>query len=125
MNGRIRKSITGLVLALALVAAGCGDDDAEPEATDLTAIQCPMEQVGEEAGQPQFEPAENAFNTAELIGMELADAQARAAEHDCEIIVSIADVKGQPVPIELNPKAIYVYTEDGVVTEIEGVGGGI
>ena len=26
---------------------------------------------------------------------------------------------------DFDPKRIYVYTEDGVVTEIEGVGGGI
>ena len=29
------------------------------------------------------------------------------------------------MPIELNPKLIYVYTEKDVVTQIEGVGGGI
>jgi hypothetical protein len=29
------------------------------------------------------------------------------------------------VPVEIDLKAIYVYTEDDVVTQIEGVGGGI
>ena len=39
--------------------------------------------------------------------------------------MSVQDGAGQPVPIELNPKLIYVYTEKDVVTQIEGVGGGI
>jgi hypothetical protein len=114
-------------LAVGALVAGCGgdDDEPEPQATDLTAIYCPMERAGEEAGVPQFEPAENALDTSELIGMELPDASATAAEHGCEIIVSIADGVGQPVPVEINLKAIYVYTEDDVVTQIEGVGGGI
>ena len=30
-----------------------------------------------------------------------------------------------PVPIDLDPKRIYVYTEKGIVTQIEGVGGGL
>ena len=42
-----------------------------------------------------------------------------------EIAVSVQDGAGQPVPIELNPKMIYVYTEKGRVVQIEGVGGGI
>jgi hypothetical protein len=128
----MKKLVLRLVLpaaaALALAAAGCGgddDDEPAPVAEDLTAIECPMERAGREAGVPQFEPAENAFNTSELIGLELSDASALAAEHDCEVIVSIADGEGQPVPVEIDLKAIYVYTEDDVVTQIEGVGGGI
>ena len=122
------RSTLPLALAVVLVAAGCGgddDDESAPVAQDLTAIECPMERAGREAGVPQFEPAENAFNTADLIGLELSEATATAAEHGCEIIVSIADGEGQPVPVEINLKAIYVYTEDDVVTQIEGVGGGI
>jgi hypothetical protein len=128
MKRLVLRSTLPLALALVLVTAGCGgDDDAEPApvAQDLTAIECPMERAGREAGVPQFEPAENAFNTAELIGLELSEATATAGEHGCEIIVSIADGEGQPVPVEINLKAIYVYTEDDVVTQIEGVGGGI
>ena len=30
-----------------------------------------------------------------------------------------------PVPIELDPNRIFVYTKNNVVTQIEGVGGGI
>jgi hypothetical protein len=113
--------------AFALPLAGCGGDDDEPEpvAQDLTKIYCPMERAGREAGVPQFEPAENALDTSELIGLTLDEAGSLAADHGCEIIVAIADGEGQPVPIEINLKAIYVYTEDDVVTEIEGVGGGI
>ena len=39
--------------------------------------------------------------------------------------MSVKDGAGQPVPIEINPKLIYVYTEQDKVTQIEGVGGGI
>jgi hypothetical protein len=122
---------TPLVVALAIVLAlaGCGDDDdtdeAEPVAQDLTTLSCPLERAGREAGVAQFEPAENAFDTSELIGLELSEAAATAAEHGCEIIVSIADGEGQQVPLETSLKTIYVYTEDDVVTQIEGVGGGI
>ena len=125
-----RATLSGFLacaIALGLVVAGCGgDDDAEaPVAQDLTTIYCPMERAGREAGVPQFEPAENALDTSELIGLGLDEAGSLAAEHDCEIIVSVADGEGQPVPIEINLKAVYVYTEDDVVTQIEGVGGGI
>jgi hypothetical protein len=128
MKRLVLRSTLPLALAAVLVAAGCGgddDDESAPVAEDLTAIECPMERAGREAGVPQFEPAENAFNTSELIGLELSEATATAGEHGCEIIVSIADGEGQPVPVEINLKAIYVYTEDDVVTQIEGVGGGI
>jgi hypothetical protein len=127
MKTLVLSSSLPLALAFLLAVAGCGDDDDEaaPVAEDLTAIECPMERAGREAGVPQFEPAENAFDTSELIGLELSEASALAGEHGCEVIVSIADGEGQPVPVEINLKAIYVYTEDDVVTQIEGVGGGI
>jgi hypothetical protein len=119
--------VLALVLALFLAAAGCGSDDeeTEPVGEDLTTLQCPMERAGSEAGATRFEPAANAFDTSELIGLEISEAAAAAAEHGCEVVVSIADGEGQPVPVETNLKAIYVYTEDDVVTQIEGVGGGI
>lgn len=130
-SGLLARGTRALAVVLAgtaLIAAGCGGDDgeeAEPTASDLTKLYCPMKRAGQEAGVPKYEPAENAFDTSELIGMELAEAEERAAEHGCEIFVSVADGEGQPVPIEINLKAIYVYTEDGVVDYIEGVGGGI
>jgi hypothetical protein len=118
-----------LALAIGALIAGCGGDDddgdAEPVGQDLTTLQCPLERAGHEAGVAQLEPAEGAFDTSELIGLELTEAGDLAAEHGCEVIVSIADGEGQPVPVEVNLKAIYVYTEDDVVTQIEGVGGGI
>jgi hypothetical protein len=55
----------------------------------------------------------------------MADATAKAGEHGCEIVVSLKDGEGQPVPIEIDPTRIYVYTEKDVVTTIEGVGGGL
>ena len=57
--------------------------------------------------------------------MPLADAEAKAAEHRCTIVVSIEDGTGMPVPIDVDPTRIYVYTEKDVVTQIEGVGGGL
>ena len=75
--------------------------------------------------QPEYRPAKNAFDTAELIGLSLSDAQAKAGERGCDIVVSVKDGAGQQVPIEINPKLIYLYTEKDVVTQIEGVGGGI
>jgi hypothetical protein len=107
----------GLIVAVVsgtLILSGCGGgDDEKPAGTDLTAITCPQGR------------AENAFDTAELIGMRLEDAEAKAADHSCVIVVSLEDGKGLPVPIDVDPKRIYVYTEDGRVTQIEGVGGGI
>jgi hypothetical protein len=94
-----------------------GGEDEQATGTDLTAIRCPL--------APNGKPAEGSFDTAELIGLSLEDARAKAAEHTCEIVVSLEDGRGVPVPIDVDPKRIYVYTEDGVVTEIEGVGGGI
>jgi len=96
--------------------AGCGGDD-PPEGRDLTALRCPLAADGR--------PAENAFDTAELIGKPIAEAETAAAEHTCEIVVAQEDGRGLPVPADTDPKRIYVYTEDGVVTEIEGVGGGL
>jgi hypothetical protein len=128
---RTRAIIAAVVVAglavggIALASLG-GEDTPPTEGTDLTALKCPLVPTGDSAdGQSQYEPAPDAFDTGELIGLRLDDARARAAEHGCEIVVSVEDGKGVPVPIDVDPKRIYVYTEDGAVTEIEGVGGGI
>lgn len=133
-TSRIRRVLLAGVAAFALAAAGCGGDgddggsgeDSPPtEGEDLTALYCPLEPAGQEAGQETYKPAEGSFNTAELIGMKLADASAHAAEYGCEVVVSVADGKGQPVPIDIDLKRIYVYTENEEVTLIENVGGGL
>lgn len=115
------------VVALACALAGCGGADEErPEGADLTAIRCPLVATGEKVGGvTQYEPAADSFDTGELLGDRFDDARATAADHGCELVVSMRDGKGQPVPADIDPKRVYVYTEDGVVTEIEGVGGGI
>jgi hypothetical protein len=114
-----------VVVGIALAARGGGEEE-KAAGADLTAIRCPLVSTGEmPGGAERYEPAEGAFDTTELIGMPLDDARAKAADHGCEIVVSLADGKGLPVPIDIDPKRIYVYTEDDVVTEIEGVGGGI
>ena len=118
--------VAGLAVG-GLALASLGEEDGRPtEGADLTALKCPLVPTARSAdGQQEYEPAPDAFDTAELIGMSLDDARALAAEHGCDIVVSIEDGKGVPVPIDVDPKRIYVYTEDGAVTEIEGVGGGI
>jgi hypothetical protein len=114
------------VLAVTLGVAGCGGDDEPPRGPDLTAIRCPLEATGKQVdGIDEYRPAKNAFDTSELIGEAIEDAQATAAEHGCEIVIAMEDGTGRPVPTDVDPTRIYVYTEQDVVTEIEGVGGGL
>ena len=114
-------------VSIAIAARGDSEQDNKPKAENLSAIRCPLEPTGklDAGGQPEMKPAKGAFDTAELLDLPLAEAERKAGEKGCEIVVSVQDGAGQPVPIELNPKLIYVYTEKGVVTQIEGVGGGI
>ncbi len=121
---RTRRAL-GALLAGVIVCgllAGCGDEKEPPKGVDLTAVRCPLVPKGDTG---QFEPAKNAFDTAELVGLELGDAEAKAAEHGCNVVVSMEDDKGLPVSTELDPTRIFVHTEDGAVSEIEGVGGGL
>lgn len=124
-----RRHLVGLVAALGLgfgLAACGGDDEPAPAGTNLNQIRCPLQATGEEvSGVEQYRPAPDSFDTAELIGKPLEQARATAGEHGCEIVVAMEDGKGVPVPTDVDPARIYVYTEDDVVTEIEGVGGGI
>ena len=126
--GRERLLCAGVAVVLAGgVLAGCGGDEEErPAGEDLTAIRCPLVETGEEVGGvKQYKAAPDAFDTAELIGKPLGEAKATAARHGCNIVVSMEDGKGLPVSTDIDPTRIYVYTEDDVVTEIEGVGGGL
>lgn len=84
-----------------------------------------MVETGQHRGVSQYRPAKNAFDTAELLGMQLAEAREKAARHDCEIVVAREDGKSRPVPIEIDPTRIYVYIEHSAVSYIEGVGGGL
>jgi hypothetical protein len=129
-KGRRRTSKWCVVLGIAavLAAAGCGGDDEDAPAADggLTAVRCPLVTTGEQVdGVDQLEPAPDAFDTAELVGERLPDVEAEAGDHGCEIVVALEDGAGKPVPTDVDPERIYVYVEDGVVTEIEGVGGGL
>jgi hypothetical protein len=117
-----------VLLAVVSIAIAARSDDGKKatKGTDLSVVKCPLEPTGKTVGGvPEYRPAKNAFDTAELMGLKLADARKKAGENRCDIIVSVKDGAGQQVPIELNPKLIYVYTEKDVVTQIEGVGGGI
>jgi ABC-type Fe3+-hydroxamate transport system substrate-binding protein len=121
-------AVAVLAVASIAIAARGGEEEKKPnKGADLTAIKCPLEPTGATAdsGEPEYRPAKDAFDTAELLGLKLADARKKASEKRCEIVVSVKDGAGQPVPIEIDPKRIYVYTEKDVVTQIEGVGGGI
>jgi len=121
-RGRSRRSILGVAVAIALAAAaGCGEDD-EPRGADLTETRCPLVQAGDGNA---YLPADDSFDTAELVGEPFERARATAAEHGCDVVVAKRDGEGVPVPTDIDPARIYVYTQDGVVTEIEGVGGGI
>ncbi len=121
-------AVAVLAIASIAIAARGGEEEKKPnKGADLTAIRCPLEPSGATSagGEPEYRPAKNAFDTAELIGLKLADARKKASASGCDIVVSVKDGAGQPVPIELNPKLIYVYTTNDAVTQIEGVGGGL
>ena len=119
-------AVVVLAVASIAIAARSGDDEKSTKGTNLTEIRCPLEPTGKTVGgTPEYRPAKDAFDTSVLVGLKLADAQKKAGENKCDIVVSVKDGAGQPVPIELDPNLIYVYTEKEVVTQIEGVGGGI
>jgi hypothetical protein len=121
-------AVAVLAVASIAIAARSGDENEKSnKGADLTAIKCPLAPTGAttEGGEPEYKPAKDAFNTAELIGLKLEEARKKASAKSCDIVVSVKDGAGQAVPIELNPKLIYLYTEKDVVTQIEGVGGGI
>jgi len=121
----------GVVVVLAAagvaIASMGGEEEKKPtKGADLTAIRCPLEADGQTAdGETRYSPAVDSFDTKVLIDKQLPDAEAEAAKHGCNIVVSIQDGVGLPVPIEVDPTRIYVYTEKNVVTAIEGVGGGL
>jgi hypothetical protein len=120
-------AVAVLAVASIAIAARGGEEETKPnKGADLTAIMCPLEPTGATSGgEPEYRPAKDALDTAELIGLQLEEARSKASAKGCDIIVSVKDGAGQPVPIEINPKLIYVYTEQDKVTQIEGVGGGI
>ncbi|HEX6022883.1 MAG TPA: hypothetical protein VFZ00_12860 [Solirubrobacter sp.] len=114
------------VAGVALASMGGDEDERPKKGADLTALRCPLEAAGQTAdGQTRYRPAKNAFDTKALIGKQLPDAEAEAAKHGCHIVVSLKDGVGLPVPIDVDPTRIYVYTENNAVTTIEGVGGGL
>ena len=119
-------AVAVLAVASIAIASRSGDDKKSTQGTNLTEIKCPLEPTGKIiGGTPEYRPAKDAFDTSVLVGLKLEDARKKASANKCDIVVSVEDGAGQPVPIDLNPKLIYLYTEQGVVTQIEGVGGGI
>lgn len=128
---RIRWVLAVIVVAvlaagsIALAARGGDDDNDKPAAEDISAIKCPLEPVDPSAPEPEYRPAKDAFDTKVLLDKPLADARSIAAQHGCEIVVSVKDGGGVPVPLDFDPARIFVYTEKDIVTQIEGVGGGL
>lgn len=121
-------AVVVLLAGASIAIAARGDkEETTSKGTNLNALRCPLEPTGKTGadGQPELRAAKDAFDTAALIGLPLEQARQKAAGSGCDIVVSVQDGAGQPVPIELNPKLIYVYTEQGRITQIEGVGGGI
>ncbi len=119
-------AVAVLAVASIAIASRSGDDKKSTQGTNLTEIKCPLEPTGKIiGGTPEYRPAKDAFDTSVLVGLKLEDARKKASANKCDIVVSVEDGAGQPVPIDLNPKLIYLYTEQDVVTQIEGVGGGI
>jgi hypothetical protein len=112
--------------SIALAARGGGDENDKPStSSNPSAIKCPLEPVDPAAAEPEYRPAKDAFDTAELLDKPLTDARSIAQRHGCEIVVSVQDGGGLPVPLDFDPTRIYVYTDKDVVTQIEGVGGGL
>ena len=69
-----------LAVASIAIAARSGDDKKATKGTDLTAIRCPLEPTGKTVGgAPEYRPAKDAFDTAELVGLKLADARKKAS----------------------------------------------
>jgi hypothetical protein len=111
--------------SIALAARGGDEGDKPRSSSDVSAIKCPLEPVDPNVPEPEYRPAKGAFDTAELIDKPLADARSIAQRHGCQVVVSVQDGGGVPVPLDFDPTRIYVYTEKDIVTEIEGVGGGL
>ena len=112
--------------SIALAARGGDEENDKPStSSNLAALKCPLEPVDPNVPEPEYRPAKDAFDTAELLDKPLADARSIAQRHGCEVVVSVEDGGGVPVPLDFDPTRIYVYTEKGIVTEIEGVGGGL
>jgi hypothetical protein len=127
MPGRpiARRALVAALACAALAGCGGGDEGERPKGVDLTALRCPLVSTGVVDGIEEFAPAKDAFDTTELIGKPLQDAEAQAAEHGCKVLVSMEDERGLPVPTAIDPTQILVHTEEGAVSEIEGVGGGL
>jgi hypothetical protein len=129
---RIRWLVAVAVVAvlaagsIALAARGGSEENEKPSTgSELATLKCPLEPVDPNVPEPEYRPTKDAFDTAELLDKPLTDARSIAQRHGCEVVVSVEDGGGLPVPLDFNPRRIYVYTEKDVVTEIEGVGGGL
>ena len=78
-----------------------------------------------DAAEPEYRPTKDAFDTAELLDKPLADAVRSRSATGVRSSSRSRTAAACPVPLGLQPPRIYVYTEKGIVTQIEGVGGGL
>ena len=102
------------VVAVAVLAAGSialaargGDKENEKPNTgsELATLKCPLEVVDPDAAEPEYRPTKDAFDTAELLDKPLADARSIAQRNGCEVVVSVEDGGGLPVPLDFDPTA--------------------
>ncbi len=110
----IQISLT-LAAALALaISAGCGGDDATDSSTTSTTsaagLTCP------EGG------AEDALETAMLVGETVDQASATAEDHGCEVRVVVEDGEQLAVTLDFNPDRINVAVAQGTITKIVSLG---
>ncbi len=109
------------LLAGALLIAGCGSDDGNAGGEtmanpDPAGKYCP----GDPDGGDRI-PAD-AFDANELVGLELADAEAEAAKHGCTVRVTFEDGLGVPATMDFRFDRINVFCENGKVGEIDNIG---
>ena len=69
-----------LAIASIAIAARSGDDKKATKGTNLSVVKCPLEPTGKTVGGvAEYRPAKDAFDTAELVGLKLADARKTAS----------------------------------------------
>ena len=100
------------LIAVALPAlAGCGDDKSTTT-TQAIPVTCAAAD-----GQ-----GANEFNANELVGMTVADAEAKAKANGCSMRVTRRDGEDLPATADYRSDRISVAVTDGEVVEVIGLG---
>jgi hypothetical protein len=107
-------ALCSLVAALALAACGSDDSgDTDPPATTATADEAPI-------SCPSHR--QDAFDAQQVVGESVQGAERLAERHGCSVRVIERD--GEPLAgtDDLVPSRINVVVENGLVTQVAGVG---